>query len=156
MRIYTHKYEAVWQTDDDVHWHQCSCGDVTDWAYHTYSEWVNVKELDFERVCSVCKHVQSGTATAEEEEPIPDSSDDTYVPEGEDPADTDTDRPDDDKDDDNTETGKRTRKRRIISYEFTIYFYLLVFGGGAAVLAAVTVTVILLVRRKKKKNQAKI
>lgn len=60
-----HEYETTWSKDEDGHWHNCSCGDKTEDAPHTYSEWVTTKKADVgvegskERTCSVCGYKQT-------------------------------------------------------------------------------------------------
>ena len=36
--IHEHKYGDQWTTDEEKHWHECECGDITDETEHTYSE----------------------------------------------------------------------------------------------------------------------
>ena len=71
-----HSYSSVWESNDISHWHQCTCGDHSDEAFHTY-EWTTVKAasktVDGEQkgVCSVCGHetvqpIPAGTQTDEE------------------------------------------------------------------------------------------
>lgn len=40
---HTHSYGTEWKSDADNHWHECSCGDKTDTAAHTF-KWVTDKE----------------------------------------------------------------------------------------------------------------
>ena len=37
---HTHSYGSEWKSDADKHWHECSCGDKTDVAAHTASDWI--------------------------------------------------------------------------------------------------------------------
>ena len=37
---HTHSYGSEWKNDADNHWHECSCGDKTDVAAHTASDWI--------------------------------------------------------------------------------------------------------------------
>ncbi|MGN1102096.1 MAG: hypothetical protein ACI4RG_07880, partial [Huintestinicola sp.] len=64
--IVPHSYGTEWKSDSTSHWHECSCGDKTEVAEHTYGAWkitvpataeANGKK---ERVCSVCGYVQEG------------------------------------------------------------------------------------------------
>lgn len=49
-----------WYSDSDVHWKECSCGDVADWNYHNFSNWVKTDDTSYNRICSVCGYVQEG------------------------------------------------------------------------------------------------
>ena len=40
---HTHSYGSEWKSDADKHWHECSCGDKTDVAAHSF-KWVVNKE----------------------------------------------------------------------------------------------------------------
>lgn len=40
---HTHSYGTAWKYDDTNHWHECSCGDKSDTAAHTF-KWVTDKE----------------------------------------------------------------------------------------------------------------
>ena len=40
---HTHSYGSEWKSDADKHWHECSCGDKTDVAAHSF-KWVVDKE----------------------------------------------------------------------------------------------------------------
>jgi hypothetical protein len=37
---HTHSYAAAWSNDATQHWHECSCGEKTDVAYHTAGDWI--------------------------------------------------------------------------------------------------------------------
>ena len=37
---HTHSYGSEWKNDADNHWYECSCGDKTDVAAHTASDWI--------------------------------------------------------------------------------------------------------------------
>ena len=60
-KVHVHQYSDVWEANDISHWHQCTCGDHTDEAFHTYV-WTEIrkstKDTDGEQkgVCSVCGH----------------------------------------------------------------------------------------------------
>jgi len=77
IKKHNHSY-AGYSSDGDVHFRQCECGEVKDWAYHNFGKWEHIEGNEYNRTCSVCKYV--GTFTAEDnEEPLPDddtSSDD--------------------------------------------------------------------------------
>lgn len=55
-----HDYGTAYKTDVENHWKECGCGDVTEKAAHTLSEWTVTKEAattekgSKERTCSVC------------------------------------------------------------------------------------------------------
>lgn len=74
-----HSYSTVWEHNDISHWHQCTCGDHADEAFHTY-EWTTLKaatkDADGEQrgVCTVCGYettqpIPAGTQTEDGEEP---------------------------------------------------------------------------------------
>ena len=52
---HTHTYAATWSTNATQHWHECSCGDKTDVANHTY---------DATFVCTVCGYEHTHTYSA--------------------------------------------------------------------------------------------
>lgn len=71
-----HSYSTVWEHNDISHWHQCTCGDHADEAFHTY-EWTILKaatkDADGQQqgVCTVCGYetiqpIPMGTQTGEE------------------------------------------------------------------------------------------
>ena len=39
-----HDYSGSWSSDENGHWHECSCGEITDKAAHDNGEWIVVKE----------------------------------------------------------------------------------------------------------------
>ena len=59
--VHVHAYSDVWEANDISHWHQCTCGDHADEAFHSY-EWTVIRQAtkteDGEQkgVCSVCGH----------------------------------------------------------------------------------------------------
>ena len=60
---HTHTYGSEWKYDADNHWHECSCGDKTDVAAHTASEWIidtpatATADGAKHKECTVCKKV---------------------------------------------------------------------------------------------------
>ena len=76
--VHVHAYSSVWEANDISHWHQCTCGDHADEAFHTY-EWTVIRQAtkteDGEQrgVCSVCGHetvqpIPAGSVSDETEE----------------------------------------------------------------------------------------
>ncbi|MBP3678235.1 MAG: hypothetical protein J6I97_07825, partial [Agathobacter sp.] len=55
-----HVYGTTYKADAENHWKECSCGDITEKATHTFNEWTVTKEASTmekgrkDRVCSVC------------------------------------------------------------------------------------------------------
>ena len=64
---HTHTYGSEWKYDADNHWHECSCGDKTDVAAHTASEWIidtpatATADGAKHKECTVCKKVLETT-----------------------------------------------------------------------------------------------
>ena len=58
--IHTHSYGTDWKNNETGHWHECTCGDKTDVAEHSFGEWTVTKEASTTepgsktRSCSVC------------------------------------------------------------------------------------------------------
>ena len=58
---HVHSYSSVWEANDISHWHQCTCGDHADEAFHTY-EWTVIKPAtaaedgEQQGVCAICGH----------------------------------------------------------------------------------------------------
>ena len=68
---HTHSYGSEWKNDADNHWHECSCGDKTDVAAHTASDWIidtpatATTSGSKHKECTVCKRVlETGTIPA--------------------------------------------------------------------------------------------
>ena len=68
---HTHSYGSEWKNDADNHWHECSCGDKTDVAAHTASDWIidtpatTTTSGSKHKECTVCKRVlETGTIPA--------------------------------------------------------------------------------------------
>ena len=68
---HTHSYGSEWKNDADNHWHECSCGDKTDAAAHTASDWITdtaataTTDGTKHKECTVCKRVlETGTIPA--------------------------------------------------------------------------------------------
>lgn len=61
---HTHSYGTAWKYDDTNHWHECSCGDKSDTAAHTF-KWVTDKEATAtekgskHEECTVCGYKRS-------------------------------------------------------------------------------------------------
>lgn len=61
---HSHSYGS-WQHDDTHHWHECSCGDITDKAVHDFGGWVSDKKPteansgSRHRDCKVCNYRQT-------------------------------------------------------------------------------------------------
>ncbi len=58
-KTHEHSYSSVWEHNDISHWHQCTCGEHGDEAFHTYTWTVLTKPTATEDgqqkgVCSVC------------------------------------------------------------------------------------------------------
>lgn len=62
-----HNYSEEYQNDDNNHWQECECGDITDYAEHTYGEWeVKVSATCTEegikqKICIVCGHEKTSS-----------------------------------------------------------------------------------------------
>ena len=60
-KVHVHQYSDVWEANDISHWHQCTCGDHGDEAFHTY-EWTIIRKPTKDEngsqkgVCTVCGH----------------------------------------------------------------------------------------------------
>lgn len=78
-KTHTHSFSSVWEHNDISHWHQCTCGEHGDEAFHTYT-WTVLKaptateDGEQKGVCSVCGYetiqpIPAGTDTGEEETP---------------------------------------------------------------------------------------
>ncbi|MCD7863611.1 MAG: hypothetical protein LUG61_08950 [Lachnospiraceae bacterium] len=83
-----HSSGSEWQSDESEHWLVCeTCGEATDFAQHTYSDWVITKEAtdteDGTRVktCTVCGHTVTETipATGSSTDDDTDDSSDTVT-----------------------------------------------------------------------------
>ena len=57
---HTHSYGTDWKNNETSHWHECTCGDKTDVAEHSFGEWTVTKEASTTepgsktRSCSAC------------------------------------------------------------------------------------------------------
>ena len=55
--------DAEWKSDEDSHWHECSCGDEVDKAEHTESEWIVDKKVtnkqngERHKECIICGYI---------------------------------------------------------------------------------------------------
>ena len=60
---HTHSYGTDWKYDDTNHWHECQCGDKTDIAAHSASEWIvdtaatETTDGAKHKECTICKKV---------------------------------------------------------------------------------------------------
>lgn len=60
---HTHSYGTDWKYDDTNHWHECECGDKTDIAAHSASEWIvdtaatETTDGAKHKECTICKKV---------------------------------------------------------------------------------------------------
>ena len=60
---HTHSYSTEWKYDDTDHWHECECGDKTNIAAHSASEWIvdtaatETADGAKHKECTVCKKV---------------------------------------------------------------------------------------------------
>lgn len=60
-----HVYGSEWKSDAGSHWHECTCGDKTDAANHTYGDWTVTKAVtetekgEKQRTCSVCGYSET-------------------------------------------------------------------------------------------------
>ena len=68
---HSHSYGTDWKYDDTNHWHECACGDKTDVAAHTASDWIidtpatATTSGTKHKECTVCKRVlETGTIPA--------------------------------------------------------------------------------------------
>ena len=69
IQSHTHSY-GEWQKDAANHWYECSCGDKSDTAAHTFGQWTQTKAATAtengskERICSVCGYKETAVITA--------------------------------------------------------------------------------------------
>ena len=68
--VHEHTYTAEWKSDATNHWKECSCGEKTEVAEHTFGE-NTVKDGKVVQICSVCNYKKEITeavlvSTAEE------------------------------------------------------------------------------------------
>ena len=67
-KTHTHSFSSVWEHNDLSHWHQCTCGEHGDEAFHTYT-WTVLKaptateDGEQKGVCSVCGYQQTGSGS---------------------------------------------------------------------------------------------
>ena len=65
-----HNYSSLFNYSSYEHWHECSCGEKSEVAYHTYGEWIIVKDAKHtetgskKQVCSVCGYEKTETIPA--------------------------------------------------------------------------------------------
>ena len=64
---HTHSYGAEWENNETSHWHECTCGEKSELAEHSYGDWVTDTEATEEadgtkhRSCTVCGYREDGT-----------------------------------------------------------------------------------------------
>lgn len=57
---HTHSYSSAWSESETQHWHECSCGAISDIALHTFGDWTVTRAAtetatgEKYRICSVC------------------------------------------------------------------------------------------------------
>jgi hypothetical protein len=62
---HTHEFGTVWKSDTTQHWHECSCGEKSDIANHTWGQWTETtaptltEEGEEARTCSDCGETQT-------------------------------------------------------------------------------------------------
>lgn len=62
---HTHKPSNTWSTDDNYHWKECKCGNISSKSTHLYGSWVTDKAATEDatgskhRNCTVCKYKQT-------------------------------------------------------------------------------------------------
>lgn len=67
---HTHSYGAEWENNETSHWHECTCGEKSELAEHSYGDWVTDTEATEEadgtkhRSCTVCGYREDGTIPA--------------------------------------------------------------------------------------------
>lgn len=70
VHAHEHAYGNTWKYDTKSHWHECSCGDKSDTAAHSFGEWTQTKTATAtengskERTCSVCGYKETAVITA--------------------------------------------------------------------------------------------
>lgn len=60
---HTHTYGTEWKSDADTHWHECSCGEKTDIAAHSYDN-------DQEAECNICGYERQITPPVSQEHTV--------------------------------------------------------------------------------------
>ena len=64
--VHSHSYGREWKSNAAGHWHECSCGDRSGYAAHSFGEWIIDKETTAttpgsrHRDCSICQYRQTG------------------------------------------------------------------------------------------------
>ena len=61
-----HEYDSAWSSDDTGHWHECPCGDTTDFEAHTYTWIIDTDATEFtagvmHEECVVCGYESGNT-----------------------------------------------------------------------------------------------
>ncbi len=63
--VHTHSYGSGWGSDSMSHWHECSCGEKSEKASHSFGEWTVTKQATEseegakERRCGVCGYKET-------------------------------------------------------------------------------------------------
>lgn len=61
---HVHDFTSAWSKDSSKHWRECSCGNTSSAAWHTYDEWITVSESTCttsgrkQRRCIVCEYIE--------------------------------------------------------------------------------------------------
>lgn len=83
IEAHVHNYSTEWKFDDTNHWYECSCGDKTDIAAHTF-KWITDEEATATEAgskheeCTVCGYAKAAVeipATGTTEQPTKPSTD---------------------------------------------------------------------------------
>ena len=71
---HTHSFPKTWEHDEENHWHECSCGEKSDEAEHTFGEWVvdaratATEDGSKHKTCTVCEYTVTEVIPATGEE----------------------------------------------------------------------------------------
>ncbi|MDR1697963.1 MAG: hypothetical protein LBR37_03580, partial [Erysipelotrichaceae bacterium] len=52
-QLHEHEFSTEWSSDENNHWHECECGEISDLAAHTYGAW-NHDEENHWKECLIC------------------------------------------------------------------------------------------------------
>lgn len=67
LPVIPHDFGDTYERDENRHWKECSCGDITDEGEHKYGSWETVKKPtktekgSKQRSCKICGYTQTGT-----------------------------------------------------------------------------------------------
>ncbi len=62
---HTHSYSSNWKYNETAHWYECSCGEKSNVAIHSYGSWKTItaatetKEGEQERTCTKCNYKET-------------------------------------------------------------------------------------------------